>query len=175
MLLRDLFDDFPLNGSGVVPLELQQLLKTPLNIADDWERVEHLLLQAREKMPDRLEITVALYKMYAYSNHLDESLGLINEVLCKSATAGGFTINWCWVSQDSADWQNAVGPVRFYLYSMKAMGFVLLRRGDPETAYQVLKKLQELDPRDQVGGSVVREMAERILEIDSEEELEHVA
>ena len=173
MQLRDLFDEFPLNGSDVVPLALQQLLNESLNVCDDWERAEQLLLNARSSLPGRHEITVALYKMYAYSNRFDEALGLMNEVLCSSAVEGGFAIDWRSLDLDSAAWKDAQGVIRFYLYSMKAMGFVLLRKGEPKEAYQVLKKLQQLDPLDQVGGSVVLEMAERILDID--EALDDVA
>ena len=162
MLMRELFDEFPFNGCAVVPLELQQLLNQPLNVCDDWQRAERLLLEAGAKMPEWLEIKVALYKMYAYSNRLDESLALIDEVLREAALQGGFCDDWRKLEKDSAEWGNARGAVRFYLYSLKALGFVLLRKGEVMMAYEALQKLCELDPGDQVGGGVVYEMAERI-------------
>ena len=61
---------------------------------------------------------------------------------------------------------NATGATRLYLYSLKATGFVQLRKGNVQAALAVLQKLRELDPMDQVGGSVVWEMAQRLLDSD---------
>lgn len=171
MQLRDLFDEFPMGKDEVVPLALQKLLKTSLNVNEDWQRAERILIETRELLPERLELLVALYKMYAYSNRFDESLALIDEVLQKAAEQGGFIPEWQRLESDSATWQDAKGPVRFYLYSMKARGFVLLRKGQVEQAYEILNKLQTLDPKDQVGGSVVLDIAERLLESDDEDKV----
>lgn len=168
MQLFDLFDEFPLSNSAVVPLALQQLLRTQLNVTEDWEKAEQLLLDVRRLLPDRLEILVALYKMYAYSNRLDESIALIDDVMSRAASSGGFSADWCQLDNSSPLWNDAQGAVRFYLYSMKAKGFVLLRKGDVVKAYDVLKKLGELDPSDQVGGSVVYGIAARLVEDDEE-------
>lgn len=169
MQLRDLFDEFPVGKGEVVPLALQQLLKASLNVNEDWQRAEQLLLDTRKLLPERLEILVALYKMYAYSNRFDESLELIDEVLNRAAVEGGFSSDWRSLNSDSAAWHEARGAVRFYLYSMKARGFVLLRKGKIEQAHTVLQKLCELDARDQVGGSVVFDIAERLLEGEEED------
>lgn len=164
MQLRELFDEFPLGGHDVIPIALQQLLNEPLNVTQDWGRAESLLLQAIDTMPHRLEPRVGLYKLLAYSNRFEEALTLINDVLHLAATQAGFTADWQYLTKHSAQWQNASGPVRFYLYSLKARGFVLLRKGCVKEALEVLKKLQDIDPADQVGGSVVMEIAERVLE-----------
>lgn len=163
MQVRDLFNEFPLSNRAVVPLAVQQLLKENINVCDDWERAERLLMQARALMPGKMEINVALYKMYAYSNRFDDSLLLINEVLDEASKQGGFARDWLELNQEclaecAEDW------VRFYLYSMKATGFVLLRKGEIDAAHEVLKQLIKLDPLDEVGGTVVYHMAERILE-----------
>lgn len=168
MQLLDLFDEIPLANSDVVPLALQQLLRTQLNVIEDWTRAEQLLLDTQRMLPDRLEIQVALYKMYAYSNRFDESLVMINEVMDRAASDGGFPADWRQLDNGSATWSGAKGPIRFYLYSMKALGFVLLRKGDVVNAYEVLRKLCELDPTDQVGSSVVCDIAERLVEDDEE-------
>jgi len=168
MQLSDLFNEFPVTDGDVIPLALQQLLREPLNVCDDWSRAEKLLLDAQSLMPERMEITVALYKMYAYSNRHAEALNLIDKVLMASATDGGFDSNWKKLNATSAAWKDAHGTIRFYLYSLKAKGFVLLRSGELEQAVEVLHKLLELDPLDQVGGSVVFQMAERLLEDEAE-------
>lgn len=166
MQLRELFNEFPVPSGDVIPLALQQLLCEPLDVGHDWQRAEQLLQDARAHMPQRLEIPVALYKMYAYSNRFDEALALINEVLLRAAVQDHFSADWRQLDNDSTPWQQASGARRFYLYSLKATGFVCLRKGDIAQAQAVLEKLQLLDPLDQVGGSVVLEMAQRILEQD---------
>ena len=164
MQLRDLFDEFPMGRDEVVPPALQQLLKTSLNVNEDWQRAEKLLYDTRRVLPERLEIPVALYKMYAYSNRFDESLELVEEVLTRAAEDGGFPHDWQELNRDSASWSEARGGVRVFLYSMKVKGFVLLRKRKVQEAHAVLRKLSELDPEDQVGGSVVYEIATRLLE-----------
>lgn len=164
MQVRELFDEFPVASGEVIPLALQQLLREPLDVARDWQRTEQLLQDARAHMPQRLELPVALYKMYAYSNRFNEALALINEVLLRAASQGHFSADWRQLADDSTPWQQASGARRFYLYSLKASGFVCLRMGDVLQAHAVLEKLQRLDPLDQVGGSVVLDMAQRILE-----------
>lgn len=171
MQISDLFDEFPIDGGDVIPITVQKLLREDLNVCDDWQRTEELLLSAQKLMPDRLEINVALYKMYAYSNRHREALELIDETLQRSAERAGFPPAWQGLNQGSAPWHEATGDVRLYLYTLKAMGFVLLRMGSVEQAAVVLHKLEELDPLDQVGGSVVRQMAERLLESEAEAQL----
>jgi len=168
MQISDLFNEFPVTDGDVVPLALQKLLREPLNVCEDWSRTEKLLLDAQSLMPERMEITVALYKMYAYSNRHAEAMQLIDKVLTLSATDGGFDSDWKKLNAESAVWRNAQGAIRLYLYSLKAKGFVLLRSGELEQAVAVLNKLLELDPLDQVGGSVVFQMAERLLEDEAE-------
>lgn len=170
MQLRDLFDELPTAGAAVIPLELQQLLRADLNVKEDWQQAEQLLLKARLALPQQMEILIALYKLYAYSNRFAESLEIINEVLRLTAAAVGFNRDWRSLDSGSAQWYPARGSVRQYLYSLKATGFVSLRSGDIDTAFAVLSKLSELDPQDQVGGSVVLEMAESLREQLYEEE-----
>ncbi|WP_418259653.1 hypothetical protein [Haliea sp. E17] len=161
--MRDLLNEAPREQRGaVVPLALQQLLRADLDVSQDWETAEQILLQAREALPECLEIQVALYKLYAYSNRFEESLALITTVQASAACREGFDADWRMLQPESAAWYPAEGAVRHYLYALKAMGFVSLRRGDLATANAVLAKLASLDPRDQVGGSVVLEMAERL-------------
>lgn len=174
MQVRELFNELPLAPNTVVPLALQQLLRAELDVTQDWSQAEQRLLAARAELPQQLELGVALYKLYAYSNRFDEALSMIDSVLTEAA--GRLAI--------SADWrdleapaivanllrQPISGPYRCYLYSLKATGFVQLRRGEVDVAWRVLNLLQQLDPQDEVGSSVVREMAERIRELDQDED-----
>ncbi len=164
MQLRDLFNEIYSSNSSVIPFAIQQMLREPLNIAEDWQRTEKLLLDAREALPDQIEIIVALYKMYAYTNRFEESLALIQEVLDKTSASLGFSSDWRQLIVSDDQWVRPEGPRRWFLYSLKAAGFVNLRNGNISLATEVLNKLLELDPMDEVGGSVVYDMASRLLE-----------
>lgn len=54
MQVRDLLDDIPMSQDSVIPLEMKQLLREELNIAQDWEHAESLSQRAIEAMPDQL-------------------------------------------------------------------------------------------------------------------------
>ncbi len=164
MQLRDLFIDSPLGQGGVTPIELQRLINSDLDVLTDWRRTEGLLLDACERLPRSLEPHIALYKMYAYANRFEDALAQIDYVLTQAAAQGGFGADWTKLNAKSADWNHAQGPLRHYLYSLKALGFVRLRQGRIDEARRVLTRLCTLDPEDQVGGSVVLGMAERLME-----------
>jgi hypothetical protein len=176
MLLRDLFDEPP----QLPPLDptstegeastsrraqvIETLLNESLDVFTDWPRAEHLLLAAQAQLPDQLEFSVALYKMYAYSNRHYEALTLITHVLMECARQTDLPTDPAELQSRHAQWEMTSGPKRKYLYALKARGFVLLRKRDLAAAEAALSQLALIDPLDQVGGSVVRDMAERVRE-----------
>jgi hypothetical protein len=86
----------------------------------------------------------------------------LREALQAAAGSGGFDRDWRALRADSADWQRTEGPERIFLYSLKALGFICLRRADTAAAREVLAVLQRLDPQDQVGAEVVAVLADGI-------------
>ena len=77
---------------------------------------------------------------------------------------GGFTADWKQLFPQSAQWTKADSVERVYLYTMKALGFIRLRLLDLAGSEEILNKLQILDPHDQVGGSVILELAANLKE-----------
>lgn len=55
---------------------------------------------------------------------------------------------------------DAVMP-RFYLFTLKAYGYLQMRLGDLDMARAVTVKLLELDPQDKIGGKVLLSVLER--------------
>ncbi|MBU2823318.1 hypothetical protein HF283_04210, partial [Acidithiobacillus ferrooxidans] len=51
-------------------------------------------------------------------------------------------------------------PAHFYLFTLKALSFILLRRKQLDKCREILEKIGELDPHDLVGASVVRAYAD---------------
>jgi hypothetical protein len=86
--------------------------------------------------------------------------------LKQSAEVGRFQADWSQLTPTSTDWLSRENPQRLYLYALKALSFIRLRQNDLDSAESILLKLHELDPTDQVGGSVLRQMAEAMREDD---------
>lgn len=166
MQVRDLFDDMPLPEDGSDADTVRALLAAPLDLRHGWSRTERLIDDARLALPDRLELDIAMYKLHAYSGRLESAEALILSALERAALAGGFDAEASALDASERRWLPAAGPARVYLYSLKALGFVRLRRENLSGALDALDALGRLDPTDQVGGSVVREMADRLLDAE---------
>ncbi|MFX8086672.1 hypothetical protein ABTK81_19505, partial [Acinetobacter baumannii] len=52
------------------------------------------------------------------------------------------------------------GPGRFALYTLKALAFIHLRKGEQKQAHELLAALRRLDPSGAVGWPVVAALAE---------------
>jgi hypothetical protein len=76
-----------------------------------------------------------------------------------AARLGGFSVDWATLNADTADWTRHDSPAHFYLFSLKALAFIRLRRGDQAGCEQILEKLRELDRADTVGASVIGSIA----------------
>jgi tetratricopeptide (TPR) repeat protein len=125
-------------------------------------RAETLLKAAWHADPHCLAVYFALYKFYFYRGRLLEAERATLDGLTEAAAQGGFSCDWEQLRTGSADWTQATGPARFYLFSLKALAFIRLRRGRISEATAILARLAELDPADQVGGSVIRSLAAKI-------------
>ena len=109
---------------------------------------------------------MALYKFYFYKNFLEDAERVVHMALQECAEQGSFAADWQVLTPASTDWSIADGPQRYYLYSLKALGFIRLRLSDAETGTAILQKLSLLDPGDQVGGSVLLDLAAAISDDD---------
>lgn len=126
----------------------------------DTQLAETLLWQAHRLDPDALPVYFALYKFYFYKRNLENAELAARMALLSAARLGGFAADWQALQADSSDWSDYASPAHFYLFTMKALAFIRLRRGDADEAAIILAKLAELDPRDSVGALVIRSFAE---------------
>jgi hypothetical protein len=147
-----------------IPVAVNVCLQEAAASSGDFIRAERALLNARAMAPLQLEVFVALYKLYFYNGRLDEAERVVRETLQVAAERGGFDPDWRILQSDSADWQCTEGPERIFLYSLKALGFIRLRRADTAAAREVLDVLRRLDPQDQVGADVVAALADAVAE-----------
>ncbi len=152
------------NEDGVLfdlnlPPVLNALLQKAAQSYDNPAQAESLLKQAYKLDNQQLAVYLALYKFYAYQNRMSEAEQAVYQGLELAASQGNFRKNWQNLDYHSTDWSKPSGAKRFYLYSLKALAFIYLRQDKRDDALKVLTKLQELDPKDEVGGSVVANLA----------------
>ena len=149
-----------------IPNHINACLQQAVAAYDDAERAESLLWQAQQLDPNQLEVYVALYKFYFYKNRIDEAEDVVFMALNRSAKLGNFDADWNNLTPLSTVWLSLEAPQRLYLYALKALSFIRLRQADVEGAEGILSKLRELDSTDQVGGSVLQELATAMRESD---------
>ena len=90
---------------------------------------------------------------------------MVLETLRSAAQAGGFAPDWQSLGQGSADWRASEGPARVFLYSLKALCFIRLRQNDGHGVAQLFAALRRLDPDDQVGAGVLKDLADGLEEV----------
>ncbi len=140
------------------------LMARAREVWDDVPAASAFLKRALDVDSNCLEAYVWLYKLYFYNRHLGEAEHYARLALSTAAALGHFGYDWRAATPASTDWNQDGGPQRAYLYTLKALAFIRLRQDDLEEGEAVLDKLSELDPDDQVGACVVRQLAERLRE-----------
>lgn len=144
---------------GEVPEPINHLLQQGVvAYRTDPARAEALFAQARAADPTELAVYFCLYKIHTYRGSLDEGLKAANAGLTEAARQAGWPLDFRrWRRRDELS-----GAGRFALYTLKALAFIHLRRGEPKLAGVMLEKLAELDPQGSVGWPVVAALAEKV-------------
>jgi len=147
-----------------IPPEVKQLLLEATRVYPDLEATENLLDKAQMMAPTQLEVYYARYKFYFYNKKLGMAEQVAREGLEQASIQAGFNANWLKLDESSANWSKPNDIERFYLYTLKAMGFILMRQERFSESEAILNKLKQLDHLDHVGGSVVMEILQGLLE-----------
>ena len=152
-------DAFGVAIGFAAPPEIDKKLREAAACYDDTEKAEELLWTALRVDPNCLGSYFSLYKFYFYKRMLKEAEGVALLGLGTAARMGGFTSDWTQLDANTADWRRVDAPQHFFLFTLKALAFIRLRLGYAEESHALLAKLQELDPHDSVGASVIRDLA----------------
>lgn len=108
--------------------------------------------------PDALPVYFCLYKIHTYAGDLDAALDAAQAGLREAASQAGW-------STDYEEWplaptvMSADDPSRFALYTLKALAFISLKRGEADKGRDILKRLAILDPKGYVGWPVIADLA----------------
>ncbi len=139
------------------------LLEAALASSTHPTAVEKLLRQHLLSDPDALPAYFALYKLLFRQSRLAEAEEMARTALARGARLGGFPPDWQHLAPGTANWSMIHSPAHFYLFTLKALSFILLRRKQLDECREILEKIGELDPRDLVGSSVIRAYADGVM------------
>ena len=157
---HDLYFDEPLS------LADENLLKSAAD-AYPAKTAEQILLSLHTRMPESLIVIVALYRFYYYQHRYQEALDIAARALDTSSSRLNLFVDWSELTESHLGQAVFVsmGLIRFYLFSLKASAYLLLRTGETEQAHARLKKIVELDPADQFGARFLFNLAENELSV----------
>jgi hypothetical protein len=147
-----------------IPTEVNNLLQAAVAASSvDQNQAENLFLQAQTLDSHCLQTYFALYKFYFYQKRLVDAERIVLAGLEESAKQGGFPNDYRQLVQNRQQWNlYANESTLFYLYTLKAFAFIKLRLGFTEDAHLVLSHLQQLDPEDLSGASVIMDLADGV-------------
>jgi len=165
MAVSGLFEERVLFSPNL-PEEVNRLLQMAVAASHSEKAMaEKLFNQAREADPSCLQTYFALYKFYFYQGRLQEAEREVIAALAQAAAQGGFPADYQVLAQQADVWDMYVDEVRlFYLYSLKALAFIKLRRQFESDAVEILAVIALLDPEDRSGASVIMQLAEALQE-----------
>ena len=144
-------------GGGVSPAT-ERLVEQARQAPRD--QAAAMLWTATLAAPQDLPLYYLLYKLHAGLGELDAAQRAAAKGLVMAAQAAGLPADWRTVQPNDADF-GAPGPARFWLFTLKALGFIHLRRHERELAAAYLEQIGRLDPDDQIGASVVRTLLQQ--------------
>ena len=149
-----------------IPLEVNNLLQAAVAASPvDQNRAETLFLQAQALDSHCLQTYFALYKFYFYQKRLVDAERIVLAGLEESAKQGGFPNDYRQLAGNLQKWNLYANECSlFYLYTLKALAFIRLRLGLTLEAQLILSTLQQLDPRDLSGASVIMDLAAGVTE-----------
>lgn len=126
------------------------------------ERAGRLLREARRLAPDLIDVQVALYRFHFYRGEVREALAVADECIGTSAATLGLPADWREVTAGGADFGDLADPARrFYLFALKAWGYLQMRTGNLDAGAAALAAVRRLDPQDRVGSGVLQQVLDR--------------
>ncbi|MGR8980069.1 MAG: hypothetical protein ACU84H_08275 [Gammaproteobacteria bacterium] len=129
----------------------------------DKAQAEALFKQAQQLDRSCLQTYFALYKFYFYQGRLKEAEREAIAALEEASRQGNFPCDCRRLARQPTQWDMYAGEISlFYLYTLKALAFIKLRRGHDAEARVILALMPVLDPEDRCGASVIMALAEAL-------------
>jgi len=163
MAQATLFEELVL-FSPHLPEAVNRLLQAAVAASHtDKSQAEELFKQAHATDPACLQTYFALYKFYFYQGRLIEAEREVIAALEESARQGGFPADYHRLLRETKRWDMYISEISlFYLYSLKALAFIKLRRLQEAEARVILSLMHDIDPEDRCGASVIMSLADAL-------------
>lgn len=138
---------------GEVPPQVKDMIEQA-RLEENPERALALLWTAQVCAPECPSLYYLLYKFYARHADFEQAELAALKGLDVAAEQAHLPDDWRTVTKEMGDFMSP-GPARFWLFTLKALAFIRLRRQDPDSAQAYLAKVQELDPQGGSGAGVI--------------------
>lgn len=145
-----------------LPAVAEQELALAAAAWHEFDVAEAHLKRVMDLAPGHPAAYIALYRFYFYKNRLAQAYAVGWDCLEQAAHDNGLPVDWRQVKAGDADFSSLSILPRFYLFTLKACAYLSMRLGDLETGSTLIDKLTELDPKNQLGGKVLREVLDRV-------------
>jgi tetratricopeptide (TPR) repeat protein len=141
---------------GEIPLNINELLQRGVvAYRSSPALADQYFQQALSSAPDVLPVYFCLYKIHTYQGDLTGALMAATQGLAEATRQAELDSDVCaW----SGPIEAAEGPLRFALYTLKALAFIHLKRGARKEASRLIEQLRRLDPEGRVGWPVVADL-----------------
>ncbi|MEN6585462.1 MAG: hypothetical protein ABFE02_05325 [Sulfuricella sp.] len=136
---------------------------------DDEPEAEKHLHEALALAPQHAAVYIAFYRFHFYRNRVRQALPYAE--LCLGLAARELKLNQDWrqVQREDASFGDFSAFVpRFFLFSLKAYGYLKLRLGELEEGRLAVAKVTQLDPADRVGAAVLLDVLNRMGQEDDD-------
>jgi len=114
--------------------------------------LEQRLLAILHQWPDCIDPYIALFKFYFRTAKYAAGERIVWSAITMLARRLSISCNYRLARPGQMDWLAQDSDQRHFLFCLKALGVIRLRREKLYLARKVLSKLLELDPHDEIGG-----------------------
>lgn len=159
---------------GHLPPAAQTALQRAGQAWHDDVEAEHWLDLATACAPEHPAVFIARYRFYFYKHRLTQALAVAERTLHHAAQRLGIAVDWRMAN--SADVIAALASAdeyeplpRFYLFTLKAQAYLMLRLGRFDEARALLGWLARLDPADKLGSRLLGVVLARFEDGDGDE------
>ncbi len=143
-------EEIPASLFSPSPPRARELLRQAASAWLDTRRAREYLLEADRLYGDDIGVVVGCYKFHFYKGLLREALPYARRAAGIMAGRLGLPERLSEVSPEDADFSGYESGPRFYLFALKAAGYLHARLGEIPEALSVLETVRRLDSADRL-------------------------
>jgi len=119
------------------------------------DEAERWLAAAAALAPEHPAVLLAHYRYHLYKHHYDVAEDFARRCLAQACAELGLPSELLETQPHHADFTSTDPRIRFWLYGMQALGYVVIRAGRLDEGVTLMRKVVALDPSDQTKTGVL--------------------